>query len=202
VRVESLKTKHRPDPDDDEFAKSAGDYRTAEDLRNAIRRDLEAHKKEHARQQTRDALLQWLQDNNEFEVPEILVEHQIQARLGRLMQDLYRQGINPRGLDIDWSKIRRNQRENAVRDVRGSLILDHLAAREGIAVSDGEIDEKIAGMAESMRQPEARVREILGKDGGIDRIRGQIRNDKVFALLEDQAKIHDAGSLSKAGGGE
>jgi trigger factor len=201
VHVGGLKKKHRPEPDD-EFAKSLGEYATAGDLRDAIRRDLESHKKEHALEQTRDALLRWLGEHNDFEVPEALIEHQVQVRLERLMQDLYRRGINPRALDVDWSKIRHDQYENATRDVRSSLILQHLAERQGIEASDDEVNEKISRMAVDTRQPEARVREILGKDGGFERIRGQIRNDKVFRMLEEQARTVEAGSLSKGTGAD
>ena len=198
VHVESLKQKRRPEPND-EFAQSLGEYKTAADLRDEIRRNLESHKKEHAEQQTRDALLEWLEDHNEFEVPETLVEHQLQVRLERLMRDLARQGINPKRLDVDWGKIRQDQYENALRDVRGSLILDHLAQREGIDVSEEEVDLEIAKTAEGMNQPPARIREALERNGGIERIRGQIRNNKVLALLGKQARVLEAGSLSKGG---
>jgi len=201
VRVEGLKAKHRPSLDD-EFARSIGDYPTAEDLRNAVRTDLGSHKEEHARQRTRDALLRWLEDHNDFEVPEFLVENQLQARFDRLLEDLYRRGINPRGLDVDWSRIRQDQYDNAVSDVRGSLILDHLAEREKIEVSDDEVNQKIAEMADGMKQPVSRVREALAKDGGIVRIRGQLRHSKVFTLLEERARILEPGSLSKGSAGE
>lgn len=195
VHIESLKTKHRPKVDD-EFSQSVGDYQSVEELRAAIRKDLESHKLEHATQQKRDALLQWLVDNNEFEVPEILVEHQLRTRIDRLIQDLYRRGVNPRGLDIDWVKIRENQYENAVRDVRGSLILSHLAAREGIVASEDDVSAEIARIAEGMGQPPERVREVLGREGGIERVRDQIRNNKVLDLLEEKARIVESSAAS------
>jgi trigger factor len=195
VHLESLKRKHRPEPDD-EFAGSIGDYKTIADLRTAVRNDLERHKKDHAKQRTRDSLLGWLGAHNEFEVPEVLVEHQLEARLQNLMQDLYRRGVDPRGLSVDWGRIRQDQYENAVRDVRGSLILDHLAEKENISVTDAELDERISQMAADMNQPEARVREVLARDDGAERIRRQIRNDRLFGFLEEQASIRPAGSLS------
>jgi trigger factor len=195
VHLESLERKHRPEPDD-EFAGSIGDYKTIADLRTAVRNDLERHKTDHAKQRTRDSLLGWLGAHNEFEVPEVLVEHQLEARLQNLMQDLYRRGVDPRGLSVDWGRIRQDQYENAVRDVRGSLILDHLAEKENISVTDAELDERISQMAADMNQPEARVREVLARDDGAERIRRQIRNDRLFGFLEEQASIRPAGSLS------
>ena len=81
-------------------------------------------KREHANEELREKLLRWLEENNEFEVPETLVERQIQIRMQRLLRDLSRQGINPQRLDVDWGKIGADQRQQAIRDVKGSLILE------------------------------------------------------------------------------
>jgi FKBP-type peptidyl-prolyl cis-trans isomerase (trigger factor) len=85
-----------------------------------------------------------------------------------------------------------------VRDVRGTLILDHIGDREEVVVGDGEIDREIASMAEEMGQPEAAVRETLRKNEALDRMRDQIRQRKVMELLQARAKILPAGSLSPA----
>ena len=61
----------------------------------------------------------------------------------RLMRDLSRQGINPQRLDVDWSKIREDQQKQAVRDVKGSLILDYISDKENIRVTDDEIEAEI-----------------------------------------------------------
>jgi trigger factor len=122
------------------------------------------------------------------------------------MQDLYQRGVNPRGLDVDWSRIRQDQYDQAVRDVRGSLILDHLAEREDIRISEAEVEEKIEEMARNANQPVPRVREILSQDGGVERLKGQMRHEKVFELLEAQARVIEAageatGLVQDAGSG-
>jgi FKBP-type peptidyl-prolyl cis-trans isomerase (trigger factor) len=71
-----------------------------------------------------------LKTNNEFELPESLVDRQLQIRVQRLIRDLSRQGINPQRLDVDWAKIREDQRRQAIRDVKGSLILDHISEKK------------------------------------------------------------------------
>jgi trigger factor len=188
VEVLGIREKHRPASDDD-FAQSVGEYQTIAELRADLRKNLESHKESHGRQRRRDDLLRWLEDHNEFEVPEALVDYQLQVRLQRLMQDLYRRGVNPRGLDVDWGRIRQDQYDHAVRDVRGSLILDHLAEREGLQVSEAEIDSKIEEMAANTNQPAPKVRKILEEDGGTERLRDQLRHEKVLELLETKARI-------------
>ena len=197
VQVESIKEKHRPALDDD-FAQSLGDFDKFDDLRANVRENLEQHRRHHADEQTHEAILRWLEDNNEFEVPDSLVENQLQIRLQRLMRDLSQQGVNPQRLDVDWGKIRTDQYEQAVRDVRGSLILEHLAERKNIEVEEEEIEREIEAVATQMGRPKENVREILTKNEGLDRIKGQIRNKKVLGMVQELAKFVPAGSLSEA----
>lgn len=195
VKIEGVKEKTRPELDD-EFSQGLGDYETLEDLRAEVRKNMEGHRKEHADQQVRDGLLRWLEDNNPFEVPDALVEQQVQVRLERLVRNLSRQGINPKRLDIDWMKIREDQYGQAVRDVRGLLILERLADQENVTVTDEDIAAEIEKMADEMNQPAAKVREALSGNDGLDRMRGQIRNEKVLKLLEGHAKRVPPGSLA------
>ena len=196
VKVESIKEKVSPKLDD-EFAQSLGDYETVDGFKQSIRENLEAHKRRNASEETHNALLGWLQDNNEFEVPDSLIEHQVQIRLQRLMRNLTEQGVNPQRLDVDWGKIRADQYAEAVRDVRGSLILEHLAKVEDIRVEDEDIEKEIDVIAAEMNRPKENVREVLGRNDGLDRIKGQIQNKKVLNMLQERAKVVPAGSLSQ-----
>ena len=154
-----------------------------------VREDLEKHRSEHAQEELRERLLKWLEENNDFEVPDTLVERQIQIRMQRLVRDLSRQGINPQRLDVDWGKIQGEQREQAVRDVKGSLILSHIAEEEKIDVSDDDVEAEIDRIATDMNSPRQRVREILTKDSGMSRLRSQIQNKKTLDFLRQHAVV-------------
>jgi trigger factor len=201
VQVESIKEKVSPKLDD-EFAQSLGDFETLDGFKKSIRENLEAHKRQNATEETHNALLGWLQDNNEFEVPDSLIEHQVQIRLQRLMRNLTDQGVNPQRLDVDWGKIRADQHAEAVRDVRGSLILEHLAKTEDIRVEDEEVEKEIDTIAAEMNRPKENVREVLGRNDGLERIKGQIQNKKVLIMLEERAKVVPTGSLGQEEDGE
>jgi len=191
VKVEGIKEKKLPEIND-ELAQGCGDYKTVDELKTKISADIEKHKSSHAHEQTREKLLEWLEDHNEFEVPQILVERQLETRLKRLLRDLSRQGINPQRLDVDWAKIREDQRSHAVRDVKGSLILEFVAGKENIMVEDYEIDTEIESIAMETQQPKEKVREVLTRDTGLDRLKGQIRNRKTLDFLQDKAQIQPA----------
>ena len=188
VKVEALKTKESPELND-EFAQRLGDYKTLDELKAKLRDDLEKHKRDQAQEQMREKLLEWLEDNNEFELPHSLIERQLQLRVQRLVRDLSRQGINPQRLDVDWGKIREDQQHQAMRDVKGSLILEHVAEKENINVSEQEIESEIEKIAGETNRPKEKVKEVLSRDSGIERLRSQIRNRKTLDLLQSKARI-------------
>jgi trigger factor len=188
VKIEGIKTKEIPEIND-ELAQRFGEYKTLDDLKAKIRTDLEKHKRDHAQEQMRDKMLEWLEDNNEFELPESLVERQLQIRVQRLLRDLARQGINPQRLDVDWAKIRADQLQQAVRDVKGSLILEHISDKENITVTDDEIEAEVDKIAVETNRPKEKVKEVLSRDSGLERLRGQIRNKKTLDLLQEKASI-------------
>src|SRR5207244_4269528 len=170
-----------------------GEYKTLGDLRAKVRSDMEQHKREHANEQIREKMLEWLEDNNDFEPPDTLVEKQIQIRMQRLVRDLARQGVNPQRLEVDWSKVRDDQRKHAIRDVKGSLILDYIADKESITVADEEVDEEIERIAAETDKPKEKVREVLSRDSGLSRLTEQIRNKKTLDFVQSHARIQPSG---------
>ena len=191
VTIDTIKQKEIPEIND-EFAQRLGDYKTLDELKAKVRQDLERHKNENAQEQMREKLLEWLEDNNQFELPETLVEKQLQIRVQRLLRDLARQGINPQRLDVDWAKIREDQLQQAVRDVKGSLILEYISDKENIGVSDEEVEAEIDKIAAETNRAREKVREVLSRDSGLDRLRGQIRNKKTLDLLQEKASVEPA----------
>jgi trigger factor len=191
VKVEALKEKKVPELND-EFAQSIGEYKSIEDLRSKVRADMEKHKREHANEELREKLLLWLEENNTFEVPDALVDRQIQTRMQRMVRELSRQGVNPQRLDVDWGKIREDQRKQSVRDVRGSLILQFVAEKEKLEVLDEELDAEIERIATEANKPAEKIREVLGRESGMARLREQIMNKKVLDFLQEKARIQPA----------
>lgn len=188
TKVEAIKQKELPDIDD-EFAQRFGDYKTLDELKVKIREDIEKHKAQNAQDEMRDKLLEWLEDNNEFEIPESLLDRQIQVRGQRLLRDLSRQGIDPQRLDVDWSKIRTDQERQAARDVKGSLILEYIAEKEGIRVTNEDTEAEIERVAAEANRPKEKVREVLTRDSGLSRLEEQIRHRKTLQFLQEKAHI-------------
>ncbi len=102
-------------------------------------------------------------------------------------ESLSRQGVNPQRLDVDWGKIREDQRKQSVRDVRGSLILQYVAEKEKIDVQDEELDAEIERIATDANKPVEKIREVLGRDSGMARLRDQILNKKTLDFLQEHS---------------
>lgn len=188
ARLKAIKRKQVP-PLDDELARQVGAFQTLDELKQKMREDLESARTRREREVTEQRLLDALLAPHDFPVPESLVESQMDLRLERHVRALLTQGIDPRRLDIDWARVRRQQRQPAERDVRVQLLLDQIAEAEAMEVSEAELDQEIARVAQQSSQTVAAVRARLTTEGGLDRMRRAIRSDKAVEFLRTHVRI-------------
>lgn len=187
VKVLSLKQKNLPELNEG-FAKELGDFASMDDVRTRIRENIEAEKKHTAERESKDKLVAELVKRNEFEVPEALVDHQIDVRLERGLRALAAQGMRSEDMKkMDLNRLRAGQREQAVQEVKASLLLEKIADLEKIEVGDEEINREIEALAQQTKQTSEAVRARLTRDGALDRIRSRIRNEKTLDFLYHQS---------------
>jgi trigger factor len=143
------------------------------------------HAAEH---ESKDKLVSELVKRNELEVPEALVERQIDVRLERGLRALAAQGMRAEDIKkMDFERLRVGQRDQALQDVKASLLLEKVAEEEKIEVSDEEIDKEIETLAMQAKQTPEAVRARLTQDGALDRIRIRLRNEKTLDFLYRQS---------------
>ncbi len=147
------------------------------------------HERRHAAErESKDKLLAELIQRNEFEVPEALVERQIDVRLERGLRALAAQGLKSEDMKkMDLPRLRAGQRDQALQEVKASLLLDKIADLEKIEVGDDEIDREIEALAKQTNQAPAAIRSRLTRDGALDRIRNRIRSEKALDFLYRQS---------------
>lgn len=183
VRVKAVKQKNVPELNDD-FAKEVGSFSTLEELKQKIRESLEREKQREAEHQAKDKIVEELVKRHPFEVPESLVEHQIDVRLERGLRALAAQGMRAEEMKkMDFDRLRAGQREAAEREVRASLLLEKVAEAEQLQVSDEEIDSEVQALAQQAQQPADALRARLTQEGALDRIRHRLRNEKALDFL-------------------
>jgi trigger factor len=183
VNVQGVKQKSVPELND-EFAKELGDFQTLDDLRRRLREQMETERTQHAEHVAKEKLVDQLVEAHDFPVPESLVEHQVDVRLERGLRALAMQGMRADDMKkMDLEKLRAGQREGARKEVKASLLLEKIAERENIEVSDQEVVQEIEALAKHTQQTADEVRARLTRDGALDRIRNRIRSDKTLDFL-------------------
>jgi trigger factor len=184
--VKGLRRKELPEVNDD-FAQDLGDFRTMDELREALRKSIFAQREGEAQRTAKDKLIDKLVDANEFPVPEAFVTRQIENRVEQRLQSFARQGMDPRSLNLDWDRIKEAQRDAAIREVKASLILGKVSEREAIGVTQDEVDREVNRIAQQNREPVPTVRKKLSEDGSLDRIASHIQTEKTLNFLFDKA---------------
>jgi trigger factor len=187
VKVQSIKQKTLPELDD-QFATQLGEFKTLDEVRQRIREGMESERKHTAEHEAKDKLVAELVKRSEFEVPEALVDRQIDVRLERGLRALASQGMKAEDIKkMDLNRLRVGQRDQALQEVKASLLLDKIAEEEKIEVSDEEIDREIDALATQSKQTPDAIRARLTRDGALDRIRNRIRSEKTLDFLYRQS---------------
>jgi trigger factor len=187
VKIQAIKRKNLPELNDD-FAKELGEFSSFDQVRKQIRDNMEAERKHDAERQAKDKLVAELVKRNDFEVPESLVDRQIDLRLERGLRALAAQGMKMEDLKkMDLPRLRVGQRDQAVQDVKSSLLLERVADLEKIEAGEDELNHEIEALAKQTKQTPEAVRARLTQDGGLDRIRNRIRSEKTLDFLYHQS---------------
>jgi trigger factor len=187
VKVQAIKQKSLPEMND-EFAKELGEFQTMDDVRKTIREQMEAERRHQAEHDAKEKLVRELIQRNDFEVPDSLIDQQIDIRLERGLRALAAQGLTAEQMKkMDMNRLRSGQREQAIHDVKAALLLERVADVENVQVSDDELDHELEALAKQSKQTSEAVRARLTRDGALDRIRTRIRNEKILEFLYRQS---------------
>lgn len=186
VEVKGLRRKEVPELND-EFAQDLGDFRSVAELHDAVRKTIFAQVEGESQRAAKDALVDRLVDANEFPVPDVFIERQIENRVETRLRSLAQQGVDPKSFNLDWGKIKEAQRPAATREVKASLILQKVAEKEAIGVMNDEVDKEVERIAKENREPIVTVRKKLAEDGTLDRIASHIQTEKTLSFLFDKA---------------
>jgi trigger factor len=190
VVVKALRKRIVPELDD-EFAKDLGEFASLEALRARVREDLEHEAKHEADREIRAALMKQLAARVTFEVPQALLEREIDRRVEEFVRRLIEQQIDPMKTNINWEDFRERQKDAASEAVRGALVLDEVARREReqVAVTREDVDAEIARYAERTGRTPAAVRARLEKEGGVGRVYAGLRRERAIDFLLSRATI-------------
>ena len=183
VEVKAIKKRTLPELNDD-FAKEIGAYESYADLEARVREHLSSRKRRSVEGETKDRLFAALTERYTFPVPESLVQEQIDARLERGLRALAAQGMDPEQMrKLDFVRLRAAQRDSAIAETKTSVLLDRIAQEENLTVSDEELENELQLAALQSREPLDTLKARLTQDGGMARIREQLRREKTASVM-------------------
>ncbi len=179
---------------DDEFAKDCGPYASLQELRDKLRGEMEKALKKDIEDSYKDVILKRLIDTHHFDLPDTLVERELSTIVRQKLQ------ARQRGKALDslpaadaeeLKTIREEHREEANRRVKAGLILEAIAEKEGLSVSQEDLNNEVTRLATELRVPMADLVKMIqaGGQDSIDELRARILADKALDVVYRQAVI-------------
>jgi trigger factor len=162
---------------------------TLEALRGRIRGDLERREQRKAEGAFKDALIKAALARNDFEVPPSMVERTIDNMLESTVERFSRMGLDVAQLDLDVARLRGDLREQALLQVRGSLLLDAVAEAEKIEVAPEDVQAELARVAEEAGVPMAKVQQQMRSAEARAALHSRVREEKALSLLAQAASV-------------
>lgn len=192
AKIKSVGLMETPELNDEWAVALDEGYESLADLRAKLRADLEKLAESDADARLRNNAIAKLIEQNEFEVPNTLIENQARNLLNNFAQDLQQRGVDLNKVETNFIEMAYSQmRLQAERDVRGAILLEKVGDAEGVKVETAEVDEEIGKMAEYYRQEAAEMRKMFETQGGLANIENNLRTRKAIEALVAAAKVTD-----------
>ena len=201
VLLKEVKAKRLPDADD-EFAKTASEFDTLEELREALRDQLTRNKDRAADGEVRDLVLQKLVDAIEVDLPDTLIDEETEHRVTHARERAEQLGLTLDQLleaqGFDELRFRADARDHALRAIKGDLVLEAVARSEDLQVTPEELGREIAGLAQALGREPKEVAKSLDRSGQVVALAGDIIRSKALDVLVEHATIRSDGVVPDA----
>ncbi|HUP65825.1 MAG TPA: trigger factor [Thermoanaerobaculia bacterium] len=188
LTVREVKRREKP-PVDDELARAVGLGESVAEMRTKVQEDLVRHRQKEDEQARRQQIGDALIARHELEVPQALLMDEMNRSMRNYARFLASQGVDLENADLDWEEIGRNLEPEAVKRVKRGLILEAIAKKEGVSVSDVEVDAEIRTATHGTGEEFAEVRHRLKHDGGYEGLRTSMIQERALELLVREAKV-------------
>jgi len=192
VVIHEVKEKELPKLDD-EFAKDVSEFDTLEEYKNSIRERLEKEAKDREKIEFENKLVDKVVEEAEVDIPEAMIEHQIEHEI-----DDFNYRLRLQGLDIDQylnltnsklEDLKKQIRPLAEKKVKTDLVLEVIGKKENIKVTEEDIDKELERIAKEYNQEDVDKFKENMKKGDLSFLEAGIMRDKIIDLLVSNAKI-------------
>jgi trigger factor len=176
---------------DDELAKDTGEAETLEELKTKLRERLMEADRGRIKRELTQQIVKEVVKRNPFPVAPALVDRYAESMVNRARAQLMMAGIDLEEGNFDASKIKDEFKAEAEEEARASILVQAIAEREGIQVSDADVQKRVAELAAARQENAKKLRAELERNGRIHGLRAQLLEEKTLDMLLSQAKIAD-----------
>lgn len=195
VKVHEIKRKQLPELDD-EFAKDVSEFETLAEYKEDLKKQLLARKEQEVKGNKEAAVVDKAAANAEVEIPQAMIDSEIQNMMRDFDNRLRNQGMNLE-MFLSFSgqttaDLQEQMKEDAEKRVRNNLVLEQIAKEENIEVTEEDINKELEVMAESYKRTADEIRNILTANGSLGSLREEISLRKTVDLLVENSKEVEA----------
>jgi len=191
VVLRGIAAKETPELDD-EFAKDHGECDTLDQLRDRVRAQIQAMLESQADARVRTvAVAKLVELQGDIEVPRAMVEQRLEQLMHEVTDEWRARRIWPKDQEAAFSSMRQELLPRAEGNVKGAIVLDAIAAKEGLEVSDAAVEEEVERIAAGAGDAGDRVRALYGAEEARDSLRAQLRRQQVIEYVVAQATIRN-----------
>lgn len=188
-KVHEIKEEELPEIND-EFVKDISEFDTLDELKADVKERLEKEAEAKDENAMRNSAIEKVYEANDIDVPDVMVNSEIDAMMSEFDQQLRSQGLDLESyykyLGTDSGSFRESMKDEALRKVKTRMIITAVAEQEGFEASDEDVDKEIENMAKQYSLEADKVREMLGSQN-INMISGDIKLRKAIDLIYDNA---------------
>ena len=194
MMVNAVKIKKLPELDD-EFAKDCGAYSSLAELKDKLRGEMDKALKREVEETYKETIVKRLLETHHFDLPETLVERELETIIRQHTQQRQRRARSGEGTAApeteDLTNLRQENREEAARRVKVGLILEAIAEKENLTVSQEDLNNEIHRLATELRIAQADLVKMIGAGGqdSIEELRSRILAEKSLDFVYRHAVI-------------
>jgi trigger factor len=184
---------------DDAFVKGLGlEFDTVDALKARIKEDLTSRESNRIETELRSKIVSSISDSVTFDLPETLVENEIEASIENMKNNFMRSGASFEKLGVSFDKMKMEFRPIAERNIKASLILGKIAKLEKLEVDEKEIADSFEEMAKESGHPADEVRKYYEANDYIEGLKQSLIKEKTLKYLVENASVTEVEPIKKA----
>ena len=180
------------------FAKTIG-AESVDDLREKVRGQFEQQIEQNRAQIIDNQILSHLNDEMTFEIPQHIVFNETQRQVNQMVQRGYEQGLSQNDIQESQEDLMKNAENQAKNNVKTMFILDEIAEKEGITVSEEELSQRVYMIAMQQQRPVKKVAREMRDNNAFGEIRQDILISKTIGFLRENAEITEIDPPAEGG---